>query len=344
MRYLLAWILLWLNTSITANDKILNIYNWSNYMPRSVIQQFEKETGIHVNYSEFDSNDTLYAKIKTNPKIGFDIIAPSSYFVAKMRREHMLRKFDKSELPNFKYLNPKLINGAYDPRSEYSIPYFWGAVGIVVNDRYHNPKDFTHWSDLWNPKYHDQLLLLDDPREAFGMALATLGYSTNDVNPKHVHQAYLKLKELMPNIRLFNSDAVENIFIDEDATLGIGWSGDMYISMQENPHIQFIFPQPRFPIWIDCFAIPKYAPHFHNAMLFLNFIMRPEIAKELAIAEGYSSPNMEAMKMLPASMRNNPTFNPPASILKRGEVESDFGNKIDALYEKYWEMLKLGAN
>lgn len=328
-------------STANANSNILNVYNWATFMPQSVIEQFEKETGIRVNYSEFDSNETLYTKLKADPHIGFDVVVPSSYYVERMRREGMLRPLNKTKLTNLKYMNPSLLNKSFDPHNRYSVPYFWGSTGIVVNDRYFNPKNFQHWGELWKKKYKNQLLILDDPREAFSFAMVSLGYSVNDRNPRHIKQAYLTLKNLMPNIKLFNSDAEDNIYIDEDAVAGIGWSGDIYLSWEENKHLHFIYPTPKFPVWIDCIAIPKYAPHYKNALRFINFLMRPAIAKELAMAEGYSSPNAAAMKMLPKSMRDNPMLNPSPQVLKRGEVEADLGPS-DAVYQKYWQRLKLG--
>lgn len=324
-----------------ANNKSLNIYIWSNYIPQKVITEFEKKTGIHINYSEFDSNNALYTKLKADPHIGYDIIVPSSYYVQRMRREGMLRKLNKTKLPNLKYLNPVLLNRSYDPHNNYSIPYLWGTTGIVVNDRYYHPKNFQSWNDLWKKQYKDQLLMLNDAREVFSIALISLGYSVNDKNTKHIKQAYLKLKALMPNVKLFNSDAEDNIYIDEDATLGIGWSGDIYLSQQENSHLHYIYPKPRFPIWIDCLAIPKHAPHYNNALLFMNFLMQPKIAKQITMTEGYSSPNQAGMRLLPKKMRDNPILNPSNKILKRGDVEADLG-PADAHYEKYWQLLKLG--
>lgn len=343
MKKILTAALLLFSITAFANKNVVNVYNWSNYLPNKIIREFEKQTGIHVNYSEFNSNNTLYTKLKADPKIGYDIVVPSSYYVDLMRQQGMLRKLDHSQLSNMKYLNPLLLNRSFDPHNEYSIPYFWGSTGIVVNDRYHNPKNFQTWNTLWNKKYRNQLLILNDPRESFAMALLSLGYSVNDRNPKHLKQAYEKLRKLMPNIKLFNSDAEDNIYIDADTTLGIGWSGDIYLSWQENKHLHFIYPKPHFPIWIDCAVIPKYAPHYQNALKFLNFIMQPKIAAEMSKSIGYSTPNLAGMKLLPKKIRNNPILNPSQQTLKRGIVESDLG-KSDAIYEQYWQLLKLTSS
>lgn len=325
-----------------AADNILNVYNWSDYMPDDVIQQFEKETGIHVNYTTYDSNETMYAKLKADPDAGYDVIVPSSYFVDRMARQNMLQKFDHSQMPNMKYMNQGLMNKPFDPGNNYSLPYFWGSTAIVVNSNYYQPNTVTSWADFWNPKYKNQLLILDDTREVFSMALISLGYSANDANPDHIKQAYEKLLTLMPNIKVFNQEAAKAMFIDEDATIGMGYSGDMYEANQENPAIHYIYPKEGFVIWIDCLSIPKGAPHLANAYKFLNFLMRPDIAEKLSTETGYASPNAAAVKMMPADVRNNTIVYPSQEILKNGQFENDVGDASE-LYEKYLELLKISG-
>src|SRR5262249_54207374 len=164
--------------------KTLNVFNWSDYMPNDIVQKFQKETGIKINYSEYDSNETMYAKLKAEPTESYDVIVPSGYFVQKMRNQGMLQKLDRSKLPNFVNLNPALLNRSYDPGNNYSVPYLWGTVGIVTNKKYFPANSITSWSDFWNPKFNNELLILDDMRTVFSMALLTLGYSINDKNPQ----------------------------------------------------------------------------------------------------------------------------------------------------------------
>ncbi|MBN2689791.1 MAG: spermidine/putrescine ABC transporter substrate-binding protein [Gammaproteobacteria bacterium] len=335
-------LLLLISISASAHNKTLNIYIWSDYVPDKVINQFEQTTGITVNVSNFDSNETMYAKLKTAPNAGYDLILPSSYYVARMRKEDMLHFIDKDQLPNFKYLNPLLLNKSFDPDNNFSIPYLWGSTGIVVNKKYHQIKNIKNWSDLWQTKYKNQLLMLNDMRETFGISLITLGYSINDQDPVHIKQAYLRLEELMPNIRLFNSDAEQNIYIDEDITLGMGWSGDIFLASQENHNLKFIYPKNGFSIWIDCWAIAKNAPHIANAYKFLNFLMQPKIAAEISAQQGYSTPNLAAIKFLPKKIKQNKIINPNPNILKRGQFQNGVG-AARIIYAKYWQLLKLGG-
>lgn len=325
-----------------ADDKTLNVYNWSNYMPPEIIKQFEKETGIHVNYSTFSGNDELYAKLKAAPNAGYDVIVPSNYFVSRMSSQGMLHKLDKSKLSNFKFLNTALLNKPFDSNNQYSLPYFWGTTAIVVNKNYINPSSVQKFSDLWKPEFYNKLLILDDTRDLFSVALMALGYSANDTNLQHVYKAYLKLKDLLPNVRMFNSDAIKVNYIDEDAVVGLGYSGEIYQAWKENPNLVYIYPTDGFIIWIDCIAIPKNAPHIENAYRFINFLMRPDIAEKLSMTLGYASPNSAALKLMPEQIRNNPIIYPSPEIIARGQFEAAPGD-LDRVYEKYMEELKISA-
>jgi spermidine/putrescine transport system substrate-binding protein len=322
--------------------KILNVYNWSGYMPDDVLQQFEKETGITVNYSTYDSNETMYAKLKADPNAAYDIVVPSSYFIDRMHNERMIRRIDKTKLSNFKNLNPDFLNKAFDPHNIYSVPYLWSSSAIVVNAKYFDPKKITRWADLWRPEYKDQLLMLDDTREIFSMALIMLGYSANDTNPQHVKQAYEKLRLLSPNIKLFNDEAVQSIYIDEDAMLGMGWSGDIYLANKENSAVRYIYPQEGFVIALDNLAIPRGAQHIDSAYKFINFLLRPDIAARLSTEIGYGTPNLAGFKLLPKDIRDNSIVYPDKAAMRRAQFQTDVGAAA-TVYEKYLELLKIGG-
>lgn len=342
---LACFFILWLGLlarPATAEENIVNIYNWSNYISNDVLKEFTKETGIKVNYTTYDSNETLYAKLKANPNTGYDIIVPSTYYVDRMRQQGMLQPLDKSRLPNFKHLNPALLNKVYDPGNHYSIPYFWTSTGIVVNSKIHPVQQLQAWADFWNSRFRNQLLLLDDVHEVFSMALMVLGYSPNDTDAEHIRQAYLKLKQLMPNVRLFNNDGVKSLFIDEDLTVGMAWNGDIYQAAQENPALHFIYPKEGFVISIDSMAIPIGASNLRNAYIFINFILRPDIAKKLSLATGYPTPNLAAYKRMPKSILTNTMIYPDKKTLQRSVVQVDVG-AAETIYQHYWELLKIGG-
>ncbi len=343
LRCVIALVSLCLVSASWAAENIVNVYTWAEEIPHFIIAKFEKETGIKVNYATYDSNEIMYAKLRTASNVGYDIIEPSSYYIDRMHHQGMLEKLDKSKLSNYKHLDPFFLNQAYDPRSNYSIPFVWGITGIFLNKGYFSSNDIVQWADLIDKKYKNQLMFLDDAREVFSMALRMLGYSINDKDPEHIKQAYLKLKELMPNVRLFNSDAVTSILIDEDATIGMAWNGDLFKAFGENSKLQFTFPKDGFEIWVDNFAILKNAPHQENAYKFLNFLMRPDIAKAVSMHIKYSTANLTAKNAMPTEIKNNPTLYPSQIVLSRGEFQQDIGDKTFALFEKYWEQLKMGG-
>jgi spermidine/putrescine transport system substrate-binding protein len=329
-------------SSLFAAENTVNVYTWSGVIPDSAIRQFEAETGIKVNFSTYDSNEVMFAKLKADKNPAYDVVEPSSYYIDRMRRQNMLEKLDKTKLPYFKNLNPDFLNQSYDPKSEYSIPFIWGITGIFVNKDYRDANSIKRWSDLWNSKYADQLMLLDDSREVFSMALRTLGYSVNDQNPEHIKEAYLKLKELLPNIKIFNSAPI-SILIDEDTNVGMVWNGDVFKASKENSQLEFIYPKDGFVIWVDNFAIPKDAPHRENAYKFLNFMLREDVAKAVALDNSFPTANLAAQKLLPAEVRDSATVYPSHDILRRGEFQTDISDEALALYEKYWERLKMGG-
>lgn len=326
-----------------AVDNVVNVYNWSNYIPDSVLQEFTKETGIQVNYTTYDENETLYTKLKADPNIGYDVVFPSSYYVQRMAHEGMLHKLDKSQLSNIKNLNPLLLNKSYDPKNVYSLPYLWGAPGIIVNDKVFDPKTITSWSDLWQPRFKNQILLLDDIRDTFSVGLLALGYSINTTDPAQIKAAYEKLQQLMPNVKLFNNEGVIPIYQDEDASIGMILTGDANQVLPQNAHLHFVFPKDGIALSVDCMTIPKNAPHLKNAYQFINFIMRPDIAKEISMQLGYSTPNAAAIKLMPKEIQENTILNPPDSVLKNAQFENDVGTRAMAIYLHYWELLKLSA-
>lgn len=336
------FIILCVISSIVSAKEILNVYNWADYMPSTVIKQFEKETGIQINYTEYDSNETLYAKLKSNPKLGYDVIFPSSYYVSRMRKEQMLLPLNIKRLQNFNFLNQSLLNQNFDPNNKYSVPYLWGTTAIVINKKFLAPQSITSWRDLWNPTLKNQLLLFDDMREVFAIALFRLGYSINDTDQKHIAEAYQALKLLWPNIKLFSLEAEQNIYIDEDAYIGMGLNGEIFNAISENPNLIYIYPKEGFEIWVDNIAIPKNAPHLDNALRFIDFLLRPEIAAKIATATGFSTPNRAAIPLLPKGMRESAIANPSNDIIKKGQYLMDVG-EANRIYEQYWNKLKIGA-
>jgi spermidine/putrescine transport system substrate-binding protein len=336
----LFWLIFGINFSVLANE--LNVYIWSEYLPENIIEKFTKETGIKVNISTYDSNENLYAKVKLlhNSKSGYDLIVPSTYFVSKMRDEGLLTELDMSKINNFKDIDESLTNKPFDPQNKYSIPYLWGSTALCYNTKYVKEK-VDSFNILFDPKYAHKILLTDDVRDVFHVALKLLGYSGNDTNEEHIKQAYEKLKILVPNVKIFNSSSPKLNYINEEVIIGLNHNGEAYMASLENPDIKYVYPKEGVILWVDSLTIPSNARNIENAYKFINFLMRPEIAKEISETIGFATANKTAMVLLPKEILNNPTIYPGKEILDKGEFQNDVGEAI-VIYEKYWEMLKLG--
>lgn len=319
----------------------LFVYNWSEYMPEAVIALFEKETGIKVVYTTFDANEAMYARVKLLDGKGYDLIFPSTYYVDKMRKEGLLLPLDKSLLPGMDKLDASLLNKSYDPENRYSIPYLWGSTAIGVHAGMVDATKVTAFADFWKPEYKGQVMLTNDMREVFGLALHVLGYSGNSIQETEIAAAYEKLRELMPNLRLFAAENQKQVLLSGEAVIGAIWNGEAYMAAEENPDIRYVYPKEGAVFWVDSMAIPKGAANPEGAHRFIDFILRPEIAKMITEEIGYATPNRAAKALLLPEVASNPTVYPDAELVQNGEFQNDVGDAI-LIYQRYWERLKTG--
>lgn len=326
--------------SASATEKVY-IYNWTEYIPDTVLRQFTEETGIEVIYTTYDSNETMYAKLKLVDDDGYDLVVPSTYYVNKMGREDMLVPLDHELLPHLGDLDPNLMDRPFDPGNVYSIPYMWGSTGIGVNSNEILPETIDSWQDLWKPEFKGRLLLQDDMREVFHMALKIKGFSSNSRDPEEIEQAYQLLRELMPNVLLFNSDSPRLPYLAGEVSIGMIWNGEAWMAQQENPAIVYIYPREGAAFWVDSFVIPKGARNIENAHAFIDFMLRPEIAKICVEENGYATPVLGAIALLDEEVRNSPVIFPAARIVESGEFQTDVGEALP-IYQQYWEKLRTG--
>ncbi len=325
-------------TAFAAKNEVY-VFNWSEYIDPAVLKTFEKETGIKVRYSTYESNEAMFAKLKIIRKKGYDVVFPSTYFVERMRKLGMLKPLNRTLLPNLKNLDPKLLNKPYDPNNAYSLPYMWGSSAIGINAKYIKPSTITSFNDLWNPAFRGKVLLMDDVRDVFAMSLRSLGYSGNDTNPAHIKAAYEKLLKLKPSVKVFNSDSPKQPFLNNEVYIGQIWGGEVYQAAKENPNILYIYPKEGATFWADNMCIPASVRNEKNAHAFINFMLRPEIARKNCEMVGYATPNLAAQALLDTKTRNNRAVYPDMLDFNKGEFQSDVGNAM-ITYEKYWEMLK----
>lgn len=292
-----------------GGDRVLNLYNWGDYIDPALITKFQKQTGIHVNVETFDSNEAMFTKIKQGGT-SYDLTVPSDYMIEKLRAAHLLKPLDKSRLTGLNNFDPRLMNLDFDPDNRYSIPYFWGTLGIVYNDKMVRPVSLQHWNQLWSPKYRNQIMLVDSARDIMGFALASNGDSMNTTNSAQLLAAKNKLNRLSPNVKAVVADEIKMYMAENEAAIAVDWSGEASEMMANNSHLHYVVPTEGSNLWFDNLVIPKTAKHYQAIYAFLNFMMQPKNAAQNATYVGYATPNKRAQDLLPTSVRSDPQFYP----------------------------------
>ncbi|AMW16543.1 extracellular solute-binding protein [Glaesserella parasuis] len=316
------------------------LYTWSEYVPEGLLDDFTKQTGIKVIVSSLESNETMYAKLKTMGKNqSYDVIAPTSYFVSKMAREGMLKELDHSKLPVLSELDPQMLDRPFDKGNKYSVPQLFGATGIAYNTETQDPANFQSWADLWKPEFKDALQLLDDPREAFNIALLKMGQDPNTQDPAILKAAYEELLKLRPNILAFNSDNPSSSFISGEVEIGTLWNGSVRIAKNEGAKINMVYPKEGTPLWIDNLAIPATSQNPEGAYKLINYMLSAPVAAKLTKAIGYPTANKVALAQLPKDLVEDPAVFIRSEVIEKSPWQVDVGDAIE-LYEKYYQDLK----
>lgn len=321
--------------SVPENDeKVLNVFNWSEYLPESVIKEFQEKYGIKVNYLTYSSNEEMLAKIMAGDDI-FDISVASDYMVEVMRKQKLMEEINMNNIPNFKNIGGKFKNLSFDPGNKYSVPYMWGTGVIAVNTSKVSDLNLTSYADLWNPRFKNSLVVLDDERALIGITLKKLGYSLNETDPARLEEARAELLKLKSNIKSFNSDSPKAELLDGNVAAGYMWGAEVALAGSQNKNIKAFFPKEGMYIWQDNFVIPKGALHKENAEMFINFLLDPKVSAEISKEFPYANPNLAAHEYIDKSTLNNAAVYPTEAELKIGERLMDIGDSTK-LYDKIW--------
>ncbi|WP_042352534.1 ABC transporter substrate-binding protein [Bacillus massiliigorillae] len=322
-----------------SGGNTITVYNWGDYIEPKLIKKFEKETGYKVIYQTFDSNEAMLTKIEQGGTT-FDIAVPSEYAISKMKEENLLLPIDHSKLPNLKYIDKRFLDLPFDPKNKYSIPYFWGTVGIVYNPDKVDGK-ITSWNDLWDKNLRNDILLVDGAREVMGFGLNSLGYSLNDVDKKHLREAKEKLDTLTPNVKAIVGDEIKMLMANEEAAVGVVWSGDASEIMYENEKLDYVVPKEGSNLWFDNIVIPKTAKNLEGAHAFINFMLDPKNAAENTDYVGYSTPNVGALKYLGKEVSEDERFYPSPELTEKLEVYRNLGKRNLAYYNELFLEFKM---
>ncbi len=322
----------------------IEVYNWGEYIADGsdesldVIAEFERQTGITVHYTNFASNEEMYTKIAEGG-VQYDVIIPSDYMVARMIQDEMVEPLDYSNIPNAKLIDDAFLGLEYDPQDTYSVPYMSGIVGIVYNKTMVNGP-ITSWNDLWDEQYKGKILMFNNPRDAFGIALMLLGYSSNTTDPEELAEAAEKLKEQKRLVQAYVMDEIFNKMEGGEAALAPYYGGDALTMMAENPDLAFAIPKEGTNYFVDAMVIPKGTKHKTEAEMFINFMCDPEISAANADYIGYSTPISEARDLLELDAESYAIAYPDDEVMARTEVFKHLPDQTNELMSQYWIDIK----
>lgn len=324
----------------TSGADVFHLYNWGDYIDPDLIEQFEEETGYRVIYETFDSNEAMYTKVDQGGT-AYDLTIPSEYMIERMMDEGLVKKLDHTKITGLEHINSDFLDLSFDPGNQYSVPYFWGTLGIAYNEELLGDMALTSWEDLFNPELKNAILMIDGAREVIGIGLQTRGHSLNSTNESELDEATEKLVDLAPNIKALVADEIKMYMIQEEAAIAVTYSGEAADMMWENEAIQYILPEEGSNLWFDNMVIPHTVKNEEAAYAFINFMLRPEVAAQNADYIGYSTPNETALSYLPEETREDEQFYPSQEMIDQLEVYKDLGREFTGIYNDLFLKFKM---
>ena len=328
--------------TVNSEDKpVLNIFTWEGYIDyETVIKPFEEETGIKVNYATFASNEEMYEKLKAANGGDYDIILASDYMLNTVREAGLMQKFDAAIVTNYGNLNADFTHQYFDPDNEYVVPYVSGIPLIVYNPA-EVDVEIKGFNDLWNPALKDSIGLIDDARVSIGMVLLSMGQSMNTTDDAVLAEAAEKLDALRENIHVLEYENLHNYLVSGDIDVAYTFTPFVALALDANPDLQVVWPEEGLGFGIDGCFIPVNAPHAKNANLFLEFLLRPEIASICAQWQYYCSPNAAAQEILPDWYKENPVFNGIYDRIGDAEYIKNLSSADEQKFQDIWTKFKL---
>ncbi len=324
----------------------LNVYNWGLYISDGsdesvdVISAFEELTGIKVNYTTFDTNESMYAKLKSGGAV-YDVILPSDYMLGKMANEGMLLPLNKENIPNLAGISELYLDKEYDPGNVYSVPYMWCMVGITYNKDMVDEADLEQgWNLLWDPRYTGQILQFNNSRDCFAMALKTLGRSMNPTSTQDIDDALVKLQEQKPLVQAYVMDEVFDKMEGGEAALAPYYTGDGLTMIAENPSLGMFIPEEGTLQCVDAMCIPASSQNQEAAEMFINYMCEVDVALQNALFVQYTSPVEAVRELLPAELRDSELMYPDPALIERSEYPSVISDELNSAMDMAWSQMK----
>ena len=318
------------------NNKELVLYTWEGLFPQEVLDDFEKEKGIRIINSNFDSNETMLEKVQQSDGKDYDVVIGDDYIIEQVVKNGLAKELDKSKLSNYGNINPLYQGQFYDPDNKYTIPHGAG-IPLIVYDPEQVDFEITGYEDLWNSKLEDKIATIASYRAVEGMVLLTMGKSMNEEDATGIKEAGEKLVSLAPNIRMIQDTNTQNALLNGEASVAILYTSQVIAALQENPDLKVVYPKEGLGFGIMNFFIPKNAPDTEEAYEFLNYILEPEVAAKCFDFVGYYCTNKAADDLV------NPDLVVPDSVTK-GEIIQNVSTEAEEVYNQNWTEFKAACD
>ena len=327
-------------------DVTINVYSWGEYIANGtdgsmdINAEFTRRTGIKVNYTTFDSNESLYSKL-VGGGADYDVIVPSDYMVSRLIDEGMLLPLDYENIPNYQYIDEQFRSPGYDPEEKYSVPYTWGVVGVFYNTRYID--EVTSWESLWNDEYAGKILMFDNPRDSFAIAQFLLGQDVNTTDPEEWRAAADLLKAQKPLVQAYVMDQIFDKMESGEAWIAPYYAGDAAILVDNSEDIDFAVPKEGTNFFVDAMCVPKTASHKREAEEYINFLCEPEISGANMDYVGYSTPETAAREYLDPEVAESPLHYPDAEPIARTQIFVNLPGETSKQVDQLWAEVKMGG-
>jgi putrescine transport system substrate-binding protein len=342
-----------------AQDRVVNVYNWSDYVDPAVLDEFTKETGIRVRYDTFDANETLETKLLAGNS-GYDVVVPTGYFLQRQIKAGVFRKLDQSKLPNLDNVWPAIAErlSVYDPGNQYAVNYMWGTTGIgynvkAVKERLGADAKIDSWDVVFKPEIIDKfrdcgVFMLDSADDILPAALHYLGLDPNTTESADLDRAADLVSKIRPAVRKFHSSEYINALAGGEICLVVGWSGDIKqaenraIEAKNGVEIDYVIPREGAQMWFDNLAIPRDAPHPDAAHAFINFLLRPKVAAQNSDFVSYANGNLASQKFIDKAVLDDPGVYPPPGTMDKLYTINARGPREQRLINRLWIRIKTG--
>ena len=320
-------------------DKVLNVYNWEDYLGPDTIANFEKEYGVKVNLEIYEEEQIMLSVVQSDPS-KFDLIILGDRLVREMAKLRLLAPLDMENIPNFKNIGQRFKNTTYDPENKYSVAYLWGTTGIAYNTKYITAEEAKSWALLWNQKYKGKLAMLNNQFAVIGATLKYLGYSFNTPTREQVGEAREKLLEQKHLLKGYIDPInIMDMLVKEEIWAAQLYNGDALFAAGSNPDISFAIPEEGSEFYVDNVAIPRRAKHKYTAEVFINYILRPQVSADIANYQWYANANEAAKEFIDPGMLEDPSVYPPKEIMDKVNLWQDLGD-LNKDYNRIWAQLR----